>query len=245
MSAIVYIGPTLPANEVRSMFPSVTVAAPISCGELYALAKQRQRPKRVLIVDGYFERMAAVWHKEILFALERGIVVYGAASMGALRAAELAPMGMIGIGRIFRDYASGRRSADDEVAVAHLPAEFNYRSNSDALVNIRATLRRAEKHRVINVKQSRDILAVAKSTHYRERRWSALIENASADFRRWLPSNFVDQKAVDARAALRAVEYPSVAIEAKAGLLVRPMPRTWAMSVLDDLVTTAISRSNT
>ena len=40
--------------------------------------------RRIAIIDGYFERMAAVWHKEILVALERGIAVWGAASMGAL-----------------------------------------------------------------------------------------------------------------------------------------------------------------
>ena len=44
---------------------------------------------------------------------------------------------MIGVGAIYRDYAAGRLVADDEVAVAHLPAERGYRATSDALVNLR------------------------------------------------------------------------------------------------------------
>ena len=45
-----------------------------------------------------------------------GTQVFGAASMGALRAAELAPFGMIGVGAIFAAYRDGRLTGDDEVA---------------------------------------------------------------------------------------------------------------------------------
>ena len=102
---------------------------PVAVGDVLALARRRG-VARIAIIDGYFERMAAVWHKEILLALERGIAVWGAASMGALRAAELAPFGMIGVGAIYRAFARGALVADDEVAVAHLPAEYGYRATS-------------------------------------------------------------------------------------------------------------------
>ena len=59
----------------------------------------------IAIIDGYFDRVPAVWHKEILWALNMGIRVIGAASMGAIRAAELAPFGMEGVGRILRHSA--------------------------------------------------------------------------------------------------------------------------------------------
>ena len=59
------------------------------------------------LIDGYFDGVPAVAHKEILWALDQGIRVLGAASMGALRAAELAPFGMEGVGAIWRDYADG------------------------------------------------------------------------------------------------------------------------------------------
>ena len=46
--------------------------------------------------------------------------------MGALRAAELHPFGMVGIGQVYEWYRDGTIDADDEVAVAHGPAEFAF-----------------------------------------------------------------------------------------------------------------------
>jgi hypothetical protein len=122
---LVFVGPSLPAAEARQLAPRAQIRPPIAVGELLelALGPVARRPGCVVILDGYLERMAAVWHKEILVALERGIAVWGGASMGALRAAELAPWGMIGAGEIYEAFARGELSADDEVAVAHLPAE--------------------------------------------------------------------------------------------------------------------------
>ena len=48
-----------------------------------------------------------VWHKEILWAMAQGIHVFGGASIGALRAAELDVFGMKGIGRIYEDFRDG------------------------------------------------------------------------------------------------------------------------------------------
>ena len=133
MGPLVFVGPTLAAAEVRARLPDAVVLPPVAVGEV--LARVRRRPPRVIaIIDGYFERMAAVWHKELLCALARGVAVWGAASMGALRAAELAPFGMRGVGPIYRAFARGALVADDEVAVAHLPAAHGYRAISDALV---------------------------------------------------------------------------------------------------------------
>src|SRR5437879_10496418 len=61
-------------------------------------------------------------------------------SIGACRAAELHAFGMIGVGQIFELFLHGKLEDDDEVAVAHCPAEFGYRPTSVAMVNIRATL---------------------------------------------------------------------------------------------------------
>ena len=103
-----------------------------------------RRPRVIAIVDGVFERTPAVWqHKEILFALSEGIHVYGAASMGALRAAELDRFGMRGVGDVYRAYAEGMLEDDDEVAVAHTDAEHGFRALSDSMVDVRATLEKA------------------------------------------------------------------------------------------------------
>ncbi|MFD0585035.1 TfuA-like protein [Dactylosporangium darangshiense] len=91
------------------------------------------------IVDGYFHQTGSVRHKEILDLLSRDVNVLGAASMGALRAAELDRFGMKGVGSVYADYRDGRLEADDEVTLLHSPAEEGYRALSEPLVGIRAT----------------------------------------------------------------------------------------------------------
>jgi hypothetical protein len=63
--------------------------------------------------------------------------------MGTIRAAELAPFGMIGIGKIFEAYRDGTYTDDDEVTLLHGPAAYGYVAMSEAMVNVRATVARA------------------------------------------------------------------------------------------------------
>ena len=83
MTCIVFLGPSLPLHEARRILPA-TYRPPAAQGDVYRAALER--PWGIGIVDGYFERVPAVWHKEILWALQQGIHVFGAASIGALRA---------------------------------------------------------------------------------------------------------------------------------------------------------------
>ena len=54
--------------------------------------------KTIILIDGVFHSTPSVWQRELLQAMEEGIRVLGASSMGALRAAELHPFSMIGYG---------------------------------------------------------------------------------------------------------------------------------------------------
>ena len=142
-------------------------------------------PDAIGIVDGYFAHVPSVWHKEILHALSAGIPVYGAASMGALRAAELAQFGMVGVGRIFEAYRDGVLEPfaepfedDDEVAVLHGPPELGYRALSEALVNIRRTLARATEHGVIAAATRDRLIREGKGLLYQERSYEAILTRA-------------------------------------------------------------------
>ncbi len=137
----VFAGPSLP-RAVRPVAEKLVFHAPVTQGDIYSLVPSK--PFAIGLVDGYFERVPAVWHKEILWALSEGVHVFGAASMGALRAAELADFGMVGIGTIFEDFARGALQDDDEVTLVHAEADADYRPGSEALVNIRATLAAAQ-----------------------------------------------------------------------------------------------------
>lgn len=225
-ATIIFVGPTLAADEVRARLPDAIIRPPAAVGDILDLALARQRPARIALIDGYFERMAAVWHKELLLALERGIAVYGAASMGALRAAELARFGMIGVGAIYRAFARNELVADDEVAVAHLPAAQGYRAVSDALVNLRFGLARAP------IAPARYV-ELARARFYRERSWARLVDDAraaglaTAKLEAWLRTPPPDQKATDARALLARLARDSH--PARAPIRV---PRTWALRQL-------------
>jgi hypothetical protein len=160
-------------------------------------------PHTVVLIDGVFGTRPAVWHKEILLLLARGFRVIGAASMGALRAAELDRFGMIGCGAIYRGYADGRLTADDEVAVLHAPAALGGQPLSLAQVNVRATLCQAVRARVLSVDAARTLRTASAAIHYRDRDWAQVVALADDPaFAAWVQRHAVDIKADDARAAL-------------------------------------------
>ncbi len=205
MSIAVFVGPTLPRNEVVD-YLDATVLPPVRQGDVYRIT--RDRPRAIGIIDGYFEGVPSVWHKEILWALEHGIPVFGSASMGALRAAELADFGMIGVGQIFQDYLSGVLQDDDEVAVVHSPAELGFQPLSVPMVSVRTTVSSAVAAEIVTSETASAILSTAKSMHYRHRNWSDIGKalgtcSGMEEFNAWLPDGQVDAKANDARAMLQ------------------------------------------
>ena len=121
-----------------------------------------------------------MWHKEILFAIEGGVIVYGAASMGALRAAELHPFGMIGVGHVFEMYRDGVLEDDDEVALLHASAEDGHRPISEALVNLRDLADAAVAANVIDRATADAAIAQLKALPYPQRSVRKLLELAPA-----------------------------------------------------------------
>src|SRR5579863_5249967 len=99
---VVFAGPTLLRDEILGLAPAACVRGPIQSGDLEAHCLTDK--DTVIIVDGYYHGVNAIRHKEILASLARGVTIIGAASMGALRAAELEEFGMIGIGAVFRAF---------------------------------------------------------------------------------------------------------------------------------------------
>ena len=148
-------------------------------GDVYALVASRAiAGDRIAIVDGVFEQVPAVWHKEILFALECGVAVYGASSMGALRAAELYPFGMRGHGRIFAAFRDGGLDDDDEVAIAHATGDAGYRPLSDAMVSLRFGLEALCDEGAITAADCSALTAASKARHYSARSWGAVVADA-------------------------------------------------------------------
>ena len=188
---ILFAGPSLSGTEfvpvragedrVLSEY-ALTCRGPAKCGDITHAVDQGFRV--IGLVDGRFEDVAAVWHKEILHALSQGAMVYGAASMGALRAAECHPFGMIGIGEVFERYAFGGLEDDAAVAQVHAPAEFGYVAFSEAMVTVDATLDAALAAGAISAEERDLVRAKADAVFFKERTWRRIFDAVSPDIDR-------------------------------------------------------------
>jgi hypothetical protein len=211
MSVVVFTGPTLQASEVRAVLDA-EVRPPVAQGDV--LAAVATKPSAIGIIDGTFDTLPAVWHKEILWALQSGIVVYGSASMGALRAAELSAFGMRGVGAIFEAYASGQLEDDDEVAVVHGPPETGYRALSVPMVDVRATLEAAAAAGVVSASTRERLVDRVKALFYADRDYRRMLAEGKAagvpaeeleSLAAFLPSGRRNAKRADALAMLEAL----------------------------------------
>ncbi|MBV7260308.1 TfuA-like protein [Erythrobacter crassostreae] len=178
MTDYVFLGPSLPQKAASEICDAVYLP-PVAMGDIYKIVQTQCKPgDRIAIIDGLFEQVPAVWHKEILFAIDQGYPVFGASSMGALRAAELHPYGMIGVGRIYEAYRDGTIEDDDEVAVSHALREHGYRSLSTSMASIRFALEDALERQEIDPASAVALIDHAKKQHYFERNWGDLLEVA-------------------------------------------------------------------
>lgn len=212
MTICIFTGPTLPPAEATKILDAEYLP-PAAIGDVYKAAQKR--PWAIGIIDGFFESTPSVWHKEVLWAMAQGIHVFGASSMGALRAAELAAFGMVGVGAIFEAYRDGIIEDDDEVAVVHGPPELGYVQLSEAMVNIRATVAKATAAGVVSPSAAAALIDIAKSLYYKNRTYDRVLADAGAQqvppdelarLRAWLPKNQVNQKRLDAIAMLQAIK---------------------------------------
>ena len=220
MNAVVFTGPSLPPGNA-SVHLEALYLPPVRQGDLYRAAK-RYKPHAIGIIDGHFQQVPAVWHKEILWAMSQGIHVYGSSSMGALRAAELQSFGMCGVGRIFAAYRDGVLAPytepfedEDEVAVVHGPAQTGYVTVSEAMVNMRLTFERARVAGIVST-DTRDLLVAAgKALFYKQRNYETVLRAAAERgareaeidaLRSWLREGRLNQKRDDALSMLTALD---------------------------------------
>jgi hypothetical protein len=181
---------------------------PAARGDIYRIIASGVRT--IVLIDGVFHNTRSVWQREILDALGEGIEVFGASSMGALRAAELGAFGMVGHGTIFKWYKDGLIDGDDEVVLLHGPKELEFCALSEPLVNIRRTLQNAVSERCMSEDQARQLLDHAKRIYYPERSFSDLLMCPAlqdwpdrAGIEQYILTKAVDQKRLDAIGVLR------------------------------------------
>ncbi|MER5918217.1 TfuA-like protein [Streptomyces sp. NPDC001982] len=203
-----FVGPTLPRSEPVLSAPGVRVRPPVGHGDLFD-ATIRGGDTAVSI-DGVYHQAPALRHKEILAAMGRGVRVIGAASIGALRAAELDAFGMLGVGAIYTAYARGEIGGDDEVAVGQVP-DGGREALTWPMVNLRHVLQLARTSGVLDQALAELLPAALRGIYYPQRTTAAgrLPAAGEAEFAVWPAEQrehdpyFGDLKRADALAAVR------------------------------------------
>ena len=170
---IIYTGLSLSFDEAKEILDShddveVIYKRPIKRGDIGLAINEH--PDIIGIIDGVFHQNSAVAHREILKAIDEGISVVGASSMGALRASELDTLGMKGIGYVYEQYATGKVTSDDDVAVM-LDSE-TLEQLSEPLINMEYTFTKDEKD---------ELLSIAKSTFYPKRNYAQTLNSSKLD----------------------------------------------------------------
>lgn len=225
---ILFVGPTLHGLVTDGRLadhPEIACRGPAAQGDIARAVHQGATV--VGLVDGRYEDVAAPWHKEILFALRHGVTVLGAGSLGALRAAECAAYGMIGLGQIFERYMDGSLVDDADVAQLHGPAEMDHLPLTEALVNVEATLARLVDKGTIDRRFFAGAMAAARSIFFKDLSFEAVVARLAIDDTRRqavlrdLRAERVDRKRADAM----------ILVEAMARLPAeRVAPPTWRLA---------------
>lgn len=230
---VAFLGPSLAPAEARRLAPC-RVLPPACAGDVLAILPSR--PLAIALVDGRFDTVPSVWHRELLAALDAGVMVFGGGSMGALRAAELAPFGVVGVGRVFGWYRDGEIRDDGEVALLHAGPEHDHRPFTLPLVQVRAAAAAAAARGLLDPRAARRLVDAAAAIPYTRRTWPEVVRAATSRERRGQAggggsrpalAEFLaavpDVKAGDARATVAAAaEY---ARARRAGAPPPPRPR--------------------
>ncbi len=206
---VVFVGPSLEAETAKKILDA-EYRPPASRGDIFRAVEEGAQI--IGLIDGVFFQACSVAHREILYALERGVKVVGASSMGALRASELDLYGMEGVGRIYELYRKGELVSDDEVALIFEPESF--KPLSEPLVNIRYNLELAEERGIINKEAKEKILGIAKSLYYPERDYERILSVAEVEvekevlerLKKFLREGKRDLKREDAIEALKRIK---------------------------------------
>lgn len=198
---VLFSGPSL-SDADRAAFPGLDHRGPARRGDLTDAVEAGATA--IGLVDGLFGNTPAVWHKEILHALSLGVRVAGGGSMGALRAAECAPFGMVLIGGVAARLASGAELDDAYVAQIHMPAELGWTALSEADANVDATLAHLHRRGLLDPRTWRTLREASRSVPYADRMLETLPARAgftgprADELRRLLADHRVDRKRRDA-----------------------------------------------
>jgi TfuA protein len=177
---IIFLGPSLNQERARQIFQA-DFRGPAKKGDLLRISRVVDDTTIVCLVDALFLQDYPPSPIEVYqLMLNKNIKLFGAASLGALRAVELEKFGMIGIGKIFELYKKGKLTADDEVAVTFTEGE--HQLQSEAMIDIRFNLFLAYRNGIINEITKKTVTKVAKSIYFPYRNYIDILDQTEKHY---------------------------------------------------------------
>lgn len=179
MKIIVFSGPSL--GEIPNINNDDIIWLPPAGQGDFLSAVHRLKPDVAVIIDTLIWPHTTVWHKEIIWALSKGVRVIGTAAVGALRAAELSFCGMKGWGQVYDQAAAGNLEDDAEVFCIWEKNDSGYKRLTEPLVNIRATLDTSKVKTILTMEERTVFFKTAQQIYYKNRTFNTIKEAMAAD----------------------------------------------------------------
>ena len=197
----VFCGPSLPPLD-RIAAEGVTYLPPAGRGDVERVANEYDA---VLLIDGVFHHDLAPSPKEC-YAATKVARMFGASSMGALRAAECWPYGFTPLGAIARWYIREVIDGDDEVAVLTHPQ--THVALTVPIVNVRYVAWLAYRRGILSKSEADALILKSRDVFYMDRSWNDVVAAAPDHARaavEMVACNEGDLKRWDAQFSLRSV----------------------------------------
>lgn len=209
---IIFLGPSLQINKAKKII-NADFRPPAKKGDFINLNLLSEK-REIVLIDGVFLQEYPPTPIEVFQVINnKNFKVYGASSIGALRAVELEKFGMKGIGKIFELFKKNIVNSDDEIAVTF---DSDYNLLSEAMIDIRYNIFLGWRKGIIDKETKQIMIKLAKRIYFPFRTYENIIKKSRhlfpskekyiSRFNEYIVVNKVSLKELD---AIRALKYIS------------------------------------
>ena len=209
---IIFLGPSLQINKAKKII-NADFRPPAKKGDFINLNLLSEK-REIVLIDGVFLQDYPPTPIEVFQVINnKNFEVYGASSIGALRAVELEKFGMKGIGKIFELFKKNIVNSDDEIAVTF---DSDYNLLSEAMIDIRYNIFLGWRKGIIDKETKQIMIKLAKRIYFPFRTYENIIKKSRhlfpskekyiSRFNEYIVVNRVSLKELD---AIRAIKYIS------------------------------------
>lgn len=173
INIVCFVGPSLKVSHrpIHSGRTLLEYRPPARRGDLLEAAEEAGA---IILIDGHMVNAYSPTVRECMEVLDADVALFGAASLGAMRAVELRDFGMHGAGWIYQRMLEGELENDDEFLSVMDPS--NYQPLTEPLINYRKILHDMRESAVICGEVYNSIMDRLVKIHYTQRTSSAIFD---------------------------------------------------------------------